>query len=171
MPKQKNSTPSQGENVLFYHKLVRRLDYMIFFFQVETCCEATMTDRYLIAEVTQWFDRKNYKMKGSKTIWERWKMIQQNYQKERTEHEVVALGHNRIWCDGKELAWYGSWCCCIGISIMMIYCSNKRQYWITHNITRKWTKQKNAAIHWKEDKAFWYLYFDDLILILCSWSQ
>lgn len=37
-------------------------------FLVETCCEPMCEGTYLIVEVTQSFDRKIYKMKGSKTI-------------------------------------------------------------------------------------------------------
>lgn len=33
---QKISSPLQGKMVLFYHKSVRRLEYMMVFFQVET---------------------------------------------------------------------------------------------------------------------------------------
>lgn len=34
-----------------------------FFLQAETCREATMTDQYLIAEETQWFDKKSSRWK------------------------------------------------------------------------------------------------------------
>lgn len=31
---------------------------------------------------------------------------------------------------------------------------DKRYFWTKQQTMHKWTKQKNAAIHWKEDKTF-----------------
>lgn len=71
---------------------------------MEKGCEPMCQGTYLIVEVTQSFDRKNCKMRGSKTIRERQKMIQQKYHEERSEHEIIALGHKKIQYDEKELA-------------------------------------------------------------------